>query len=61
MSAIVDTYMAWMLELGDDTFIETYVPPQAISQGAYKIKVLDMFREFLSLLHDRHTDSSRKL
>ena len=45
MSAIVDTYMTWMLEMGDNAFTETYVPPQAVAQGTYKIKVLDMFRE----------------
>src|SRR5882672_11329666 len=46
MSAIVDTCMTWMLEMGDNAFTETYVlPPQAVAQGTYKIKVLDMFRE----------------
>jgi hypothetical protein len=48
MSAIADTYMRWMFEMGDDAFTKSYVPPpQAISQGTYKIKVLDMFSEGL--------------
>lgn len=47
ISAIVDAYMQWMFEMGDDALTESYVPPpQAISQGTYKIKVLDMFSEF---------------
>ena len=46
MSTMVDTYIAWMLEMGDDPLTETYVPPpQAVVQNTYKIKVLDMFRE----------------
>lgn len=39
--------MQWMLKMGDDAFTESYMPPpQAIAQGTYKIKVLDMFSEF---------------
>ena len=46
MSAIANSYMQWMFEMGDDTFTTSYVPPpQAIVQGTYKIKVLDMFSE----------------
>ena len=47
MSPIVDVYMAWMLEKGDNPSTGNYMsPPNAIVQGTLRIKVLDMFREF---------------
>ena len=47
ISAIVDSYMQLMFKMGDDALTKSYVPPpQAIVQGLYKIKVLDMFSEF---------------
>ena len=42
----MDAYMRWMLAMGNDALTKSYVPPRAIAQGTYKIKVLDMFREF---------------
>ena len=48
--------------MGDDALTKSYVPPpQAIVQGSYKIKVLDMFSEFLFLVQCLHTDYSREL
>jgi hypothetical protein len=62
MSAIADAYMRWMFEMGDDALTENYVPPpQAIAQGTYKIKVLDMFSEGLFLVRRSHADCSREL
>ena len=55
MSAIADAYMRWMFEMGDDAFTKSYVPPpQAIAQGTYKIKVLDMFSERLFFCYGVH-------
>jgi Kyakuja-Dileera-Zisupton transposase len=54
MSAIVDTYMKWMFEMGDGALTGNYLPPpQAIAQGTSKIKVFDMFSEihFLCSIH----------
>ena len=48
--------------MGNDALTKSYVPPpQAIVQGSYKIKVLDMFSEFLFLVQCLHTDYSREL